>query len=883
MSLLNELYQNASVKTARDQRIEELANDDAVVELFQKVAADNNIDLAAMNDQQIEAEYGAFVAKLAEDEEKDKDKGKDAPAEWEEQQKEEYKKKEAAAVADIESLFSKIAAYQEADQMGRVLAHAVVDELHKIASGDTSSSAELATKVASTLAVQEIGATPGLDTFAADRACAILKEANYPDEAIAEAYTKIAALYDLGKFDSSNTKIAAANSRQAVVDIRALEQLEQIGVPVNWNTVFGGLALAGQDQPGTLESEPIPTPRIVSTPAPGKRGPVGLAPRTNYSRANTLPSPVGDGGAAEQKTLEPPKVAMRYGNTMQSILAGSLDEALRLVKSASAQPEAQDKVAAKETPSDEDKLAAALEELAEVMDKEAEDESNTHGSAHASSTTTTGGGAHNPGPSGQGHAKHQPPHAGTLATPPGGASRTSMPTFDVTQPMAGPAPKVASILDKLAKMSPEERKRYQDVMDAHRQSRPGTARRSQNAHTEEVRKGLDKNKLTVVTPSPLAKVDKGTKNLANAGTSAVTKSKTPKVIEGVLEDAPGPLARGGRGGGGGGRPPIRLTGGGGRPPLLLGGGKSSRKGAVAGLVAGLGAAATGGGVALNKHLKAQARTKLLKRVGLGTGAALAAGGLAAAAAHKGKETTAAARKDDDPAVRKARHSGAVAGGLLNGVPAALIGAAMGGIAAHQHTKNPAVIAGAALGGAALGGGLAGGLGAVTGGLAAGEGARGDGYGEGMLRGAGTGALTGGVLGAAGGPPGVAGGALTGAASGAAYGAYGQYKAKRASDDPQRMDVSTHTNPGTGPTGVLATNESATNFTRGTAYKNRIEELKKLLDEPIGGSADTTLRQVFSNTSKADPKVAQKTAATVLLEKMQNGGADVLLGFVGGLK
>ena len=47
---------------------------------------------------------------------------------------------------------------------------------------------------------------------------------------------------------------------------------------------------------------PIPTPSISPTFAPGKKGPAGLAPRTNYSRVNTGEPPAADAGAAGAKS-----------------------------------------------------------------------------------------------------------------------------------------------------------------------------------------------------------------------------------------------------------------------------------------------------------------------------------------------------------------------------------------------------------------------------------------------------------------------------------------------------------------------------------------------------------------------------------------------------
>jgi hypothetical protein len=52
-------------------------------------------------------------------------------------------------------------------------------------------------------------------------------------------------------------------------------------------------------------ASPFPQPEISTTLPAGKRGPVGLAPRTDYSRVNTGTPPVPDAGGSEQKSMAP--------------------------------------------------------------------------------------------------------------------------------------------------------------------------------------------------------------------------------------------------------------------------------------------------------------------------------------------------------------------------------------------------------------------------------------------------------------------------------------------------------------------------------------------------------------------------------------------------
>ena len=73
-------------------------------------------------------------------------------------------------------------------------------------------------------------------------------------------------------------------------------------------------------------TSPIPAPTITTTQAPGKRGPVGMGPRTDYSRVNTGLPQAADAGATEQKSAPPrgaealPKLAS--GEEFMGNLAG---------------------------------------------------------------------------------------------------------------------------------------------------------------------------------------------------------------------------------------------------------------------------------------------------------------------------------------------------------------------------------------------------------------------------------------------------------------------------------------------------------------------------------------------------------------------------------
>lgn len=55
----------------------------------------------------------------------------------------------------------------------------------------------------------------------------------------------------------------------------------------------------------TARPSPVPTPAIENKTAPGQRGPVGLSPRTTYSRVNTGTPPVPDAGMSLHKSAPP--------------------------------------------------------------------------------------------------------------------------------------------------------------------------------------------------------------------------------------------------------------------------------------------------------------------------------------------------------------------------------------------------------------------------------------------------------------------------------------------------------------------------------------------------------------------------------------------------
>lgn len=366
--------------------------------------------------------------------------------------------------------------------------------------------------------------------------------------------------------------------------------------------------MAGSElQPGTLPSEQVPTPQIVAQSAPGKRGPTGLSPRTNYSRANTSPAPAGD-GAAEFKALEPPKLA---GDNMRSFNQGfsvhqlleqvTLDSlsSVKLAEEARNQDKTDKKK--KEEPKDDcdmehaGKTAAALEELADMFDKLADSHaSNTDGGNGSVRTAPTMTGKPSPAshPSSQGSAAHQAPHGKPDERAHPSETATAMATVDVTQAMAGPSPKMAGLFTQ----SPLFLAKEADLSDARK---------------AELRSmGHDKAK--------------GTKDIFDRLRGVREQAKVPHSDASVVmkngRNAGEALARTATGGSG-----ASIT-------KNMGHLATAPKGSKKGLLAAGAALAAGGAAAVGKHMHDKAKLdKLRKGVAAGVAGAAAAGGAAAAA------------------------------------------------------------------------------------------------------------------------------------------------------------------------------------------------------------------------------------------------------------
>lgn len=81
----------------------------------------------------------------------------------------------------------------------------------------------------------------------------------------------------------------------------------------------------------------------------------------------------------------------------------------------------------------------------------------------------------------------------------------------------------------------------------------------------------------------------------------------------------------------------------------------------------------------------------------------------------------------------------------------------------------------------------------------------------------------------------------------------------------------------GPIGLVGSNESAINYTKGQAYANRKLDLAPLFKEQaLTASTDSTLQQAFTHTREAGPKIAEaelatkSAAARLLIERIREG-------------
>ncbi len=249
---LNAIYPSASAP------VDEAMQKQAQLELFSKLAAENDIDLASLEPAQITELYDQTVKVAMEEEEEEKKNGKgkgNLPPAFLKHKKdkgddEDEKEKEAAALeqAALAEHADKVAGAQklaEGHQIGEVMAHSFVakvaeleaaNEAAKQAATDPAKDPAVpaeATSEAAAAEVPKVASAPGgasaFDIVAAKGAIHMAKEAGYSAEEVAQ---RVNAVLVLGAPES--TKIAHIQDPGTAVQTRSLELLEAAGLAVNW-------------------------------------------------------------------------------------------------------------------------------------------------------------------------------------------------------------------------------------------------------------------------------------------------------------------------------------------------------------------------------------------------------------------------------------------------------------------------------------------------------------------------------------------------------------------------------------------------------------------------------------------------------------------------
>lgn len=241
----------------------------AQVSFFTDLCAEKGIDVSKLNDDQVNSLFKtAMEMKAAGEAEESPDaKAKKAKDEADAKSKEASASKLAAASAEYQEKRAAAVKVAEADAMGRIMAHAYVDELRKIAGemppafaaaiagkkgdegGDkpekkdekdekeekskkeaSAKAAALITEFEKTKTASAAPAgTPSLDEVAGNHAIDLLKQAGVDAN---EAVSRINAVHTLGVPDGA--KVASAANLDAAVHVRALEYCEAAGYAVDW-------------------------------------------------------------------------------------------------------------------------------------------------------------------------------------------------------------------------------------------------------------------------------------------------------------------------------------------------------------------------------------------------------------------------------------------------------------------------------------------------------------------------------------------------------------------------------------------------------------------------------------------------------------------------
>jgi len=245
---------------------EDLAKE-AQVSFFADLCAEKQIDVSQLDNAQVNELFKvAMDMKSAQDSENSPEaKAKKAKEEEAAKSKEASVAVASAAEAEYQEKRAAAVKVAEADAMGRIMAHAYIDELKKLAGemppafaaaiakkdekgekkeegkGDdeeaekkkkeaSARAAALVSEFEKTKTKTATAGTPSLDELAGNRAIDLLKTAGVNTDL---AVARINAVHVLGVPDG--TKVASAESLEAAVHVRALEYCEAAGFPVDWS------------------------------------------------------------------------------------------------------------------------------------------------------------------------------------------------------------------------------------------------------------------------------------------------------------------------------------------------------------------------------------------------------------------------------------------------------------------------------------------------------------------------------------------------------------------------------------------------------------------------------------------------------------------------
>lgn len=269
---MNQFWANVYGTGSNSQQAEDVQKLASITD-FVKAAAAQGVDVESLSDEALAALYNQVMTKKAELEKKAAD---EAPPPKEEKKESPEEEKLRRAREEHEAKKEAQAKFAENDQAGRQMAHAFVHELRQIqaaqekeasaqqpqqaqpnnyvnsllniaAAHEQKLASELTEEEKKKLKEKEEAASEKkaseLDEFGASRAIQMLVEDNKNRALngsqefwdIKVAAEKLNAVLLAGP--APTVKTASVNDIKDAIQVRGLELLEQIGVPVNWNAL----------------------------------------------------------------------------------------------------------------------------------------------------------------------------------------------------------------------------------------------------------------------------------------------------------------------------------------------------------------------------------------------------------------------------------------------------------------------------------------------------------------------------------------------------------------------------------------------------------------------------------------------------------------------